>query len=66
MHLCMGTPPENTTLPAVPKTRRRVTLCVHLVLYLVNLNTRLQSEWLAEYFRYYTALGVEHFYLYVR
>lgn len=66
IRLCKGSPPEPTALPALPKTRHRVTVCVHNVMNLSLLRIRFRSEWLRAFFEHYTALGVEHFYLYVR
>lgn len=66
LYLCKGSPPAGTALPALPKTNHRVTLCVHKVLNIGGLHMRMRPEWLRAYFEYYTALGVDHFYVYVR
>lgn len=66
VYVCGGAPPRGTALPALPKTRRRLTLCVHDALFIESLTTRMRSEWLPAFLKHYTALGVEHFYIYVR
>lgn len=77
LHLCRGDPPPPLPLypqtqPALPpaatlsRRRRRVSVCVHQVLRADTAapNARLRPEWLEAFFRHYSALGAEHFFLY--
>lgn len=65
VRLCKGTVPPGGP-PRLPVTRHRVTLCIHKVLRTESSHRRFRSEWLEAYFRHYKALGVDHFYVYVR
>lgn len=65
INLCRGQPPQGAASPTLAPTNRRVTVCVHNIVRRVR-GHRLRPDWLEAFFQHYSALGAEHFFIYVR